>query len=94
MKTEEPTWVKDYNLNKQETKELEYFQKIQVLRQEISALKIELGKANAEIAHLNNALKERVTVEFLSRYGDKVNKKNCIVKCAKLMNELILLKGK
>lgn len=89
-----PEWVHAFNsLNKQETKELEYFQKIQVLKQEISALKIDLGKANAEIQHLNHALKERVTAEYLSRYASKVNRKNAVVKCAKLMNELVILKG-
>lgn len=88
-----PEWVNTFNsLNQQQTKELVYFQKICVLRQEISALKTELGKVNAEIDHLNHALTEKVTTEFLSRYTDKVSKKNYKVKYAKLMNEFIQLK--
>lgn len=89
-----PEWVHAFNsLNKQETKELEYFQRIQVLKQEITHLKVELGKANAEIQHLNHALKERVTAEFLKRYASKVNKKNCKAQYARVMNELIILRG-
>jgi predicted RNase H-like nuclease (RuvC/YqgF family) len=44
--------------NEQETLELQYFQRIQVQKLEISTLKIEIGKLKAEIDHLNYLLEK------------------------------------
>ena len=62
------------------------------MKLEIKALKLELGKANAEIDHLNHALKEKVTAEFLKRYESKTSVRNTKVRYARLLNEFALLK--
>ena len=82
-----PQWVQD--LNKQESKELQYFQTIQVQKQEIASLRTELGKANAEIEHLTHLLKQQVTEEMIQRYA--IPKKSLKSKYCRLMNEHILL---
>lgn len=45
-------------INKQETKELEYFQKVQVQKLEIKALRVEIGKLLSEVDHLKYLLKK------------------------------------
>lgn len=77
-------------LNIQETKELEYFQKMQVMKQEVKALRVELGMANAEINHLTHLLKEKVTSEMMLQYA--VTKRSCASKYARTMAELIVAK--
>jgi flagellar biosynthesis chaperone FliJ len=55
-----PSHTKDLDerFNIQDTKELEYFQKIQVQKQEIKSLNMRIGQLQAEIDHLNFRLEK------------------------------------
>lgn len=49
-----------FEINQQETLELQYFQKIQVQKQEIKALQFENGTLKSEIEHLKHELSKPV----------------------------------
>jgi hypothetical protein len=76
-------------LNVQETKELEYFQTIQVQRQQIKHLLLELGKAQAEIEHLKHMTRPIVVRQSKKKERCAELKKNY----DRVLMQLMALKG-